>query len=65
MDHELYAIEVCARTWVIDVSRGLVTARTRSSWTESWDLNQVKESYNHMVYDMIKAIVKVAYLSSE
>ena len=44
MTHELDAIEVCAWTWVIDVSRGLVTARTRSSWTESWDLNQVKES---------------------
>ena len=43
MTHKLNAIKVCARAWIFDVSRGLVTARTRSSWTEPWDLNQVKE----------------------
>ena len=45
MAHEFNAIEVGAWAWIFDVSRGLVTARTGSSWTESWDLNQVKEQY--------------------
>ena len=43
MTHELNATEVSAWAWIIDVSRGLVTARTRSSWAESWDLDKVKE----------------------
>ena len=66
MAHEFNAVEVDTWVWIFDVSRGLVTARTRSSWTESWDLDQVKEKINkHSEYENDKAKMKVAYLSCE
>ena len=66
MAHEFNAVEVDTWVWIFDVSRGLVTARTRSSWTKSWYLNQVKEQINkHSVYENENAKMKIAYLSCE